>query len=72
MAENTLIGQKYSEAAIRAAMAALAAEFSPLSDLRASKEYRLAMMQNRLWRFYLETNATAPISAADTNVYAAF
>ena len=71
-AEQALIGKKFTESAIKAAMAELSAEFAPLSDLRADKSYRQAMMQNLLWRFYLEKNPDQPLPRSELNVYAAF
>ncbi|MDI9348451.1 MAG: xanthine dehydrogenase small subunit [Candidatus Symbiobacter sp.] len=71
-AEQSLLGREFTEASVRAAMAALSGEFSPLSDHRASHAYRLAMMQNLLLRFYLEHNQAAPLPRQATNVYAGF
>ncbi len=53
-AEAALNGQPWSEAAIAAAGAALAADFQPISDMRASSSYRLQVAGNLLRRFYLE------------------
>ena len=39
--EHALRGQAWSETALRAAQAALAGDFQPLSDQRASRDYRL-------------------------------
>ena len=39
------------------ACAALAEDFTPLSDFRASKEYRLLTAQNLLRKFFLELQA---------------
>jgi xanthine dehydrogenase small subunit len=36
-------------------MAALATDYTPLTDMRASAEYRTATARNLLYRFYLET-----------------
>lgn len=59
-AEAALIGQPWSEASVRAAMAALVDDFSPLSDWRASAEYRSRVAANLLLRFYLETTGSQP------------
>ena len=59
-AEAVLVGQPWSEASVRAAMAALADDFSPLSDWRASAEYRGRVAANLLLRFYLETTGSQP------------
>jgi xanthine dehydrogenase small subunit len=53
-AENALVGQPFGEAAFIAAGAALARDFTPLTDWRASAEYRLKAAQNLFRRFYLE------------------
>lgn len=53
-AEAALLGQPFDEAAFIAAGAALAQDFTPLSDWRASAEYRLKAAQNLFRRFYLE------------------
>jgi len=37
-------------------MAALAEDFAPISDMRASADYRLRAAQNLLRRFYLEAS----------------
>ncbi|MEP3113426.1 xanthine dehydrogenase small subunit [Nisaea sp.] len=60
-AEAALTGRPWSEASVRAAMTALADDFTPLSDWRASAEYRSQVAANLLLRFYLETTGTAPV-----------
>ena len=60
-AEQALLGQAWTQAAVRSAMAALERDFQPLTDLRASQDYRRAAAANLLYRFWLET----PGSAAD-------
>jgi len=60
-AEATLIGQPWDAAAFSAAGAALAKDFSPLSDLRASRDYRLRAAANLLQRFYLEHAEQRPV-----------
>jgi xanthine dehydrogenase small subunit len=54
-AEAALIGQPWTQATIDAAVAAFAEDYQPISDMRASAEYRLLTAQNLLKRFYLET-----------------
>jgi xanthine dehydrogenase small subunit len=58
-AEAALLGQPWSEGSVEAAMTALAADFQPLTDWRASKEYRLQVAQNLLRRCFIETTAPA-------------
>lgn len=57
--ENALIGAAWNAASIEAAAAALAADFAPLTDLRASSAYRLQGAGNLLRRFHLEHGGTA-------------
>lgn len=60
--EQALVGQPWSEAAVEAAMARYAEDFSPLTDMRASAEYRAMAARNLLLRFYAETSGTrAPL-----------
>ncbi|MET3893242.1 xanthine dehydrogenase small subunit [Bosea sp. OAE506] len=54
-AETALTGRNWDEAAVNAAIAALARDFTPLSDMRASAGYRLTVAGNLLRRFLIET-----------------
>ena len=65
-AEAALNGQPWSEAAFTAAQSALTADFTPLSDWRASSDYRMLSAQNLLRRFYLEHDdaTAAPVQLA--------
>jgi xanthine dehydrogenase small subunit len=56
-AERALIAHGWSSAGIDACSAALAADFEPLSDLRASGGYRLQVAGNLLRRFFLQNQA---------------
>jgi xanthine dehydrogenase small subunit len=53
-AEAVLIGKDWSLASITTAMAELSNDYTPLSDMRASADYRLMVAKNLLKRFYLE------------------
>ncbi|MGH9916334.1 MAG: xanthine dehydrogenase small subunit, partial [Pyrinomonadaceae bacterium] len=53
--EQTLIGSPWNDETIEQAMAAFATDFTPLTDWRASADYRLLSARNLLRRFYLET-----------------
>ncbi len=55
-AEAVLQGRHWSEAQIRMAMTALADDFTPLSDMRASAAYRMEAAQNMLWRAWIENS----------------
>src|SRR5436305_1882525 len=63
-AEAAVIGQPWIEATLVAAQRALAADYTPLTDLRASAAYRTRAAQNLLRRFWLETRAVDPLPAA--------
>lgn len=52
--EKALIGAAWYPGTVERACAALAEDFTPLSDFRASKEYRLLTAQNLLRKFFLE------------------
>jgi len=54
--EETLNGAAWTEATIDQACAALAKDFAPISDMRASADIRLIVVQNLLRRFWLETS----------------
>ena len=63
-AEGALKGKPWNEAAVRAAVAAIAEEFQPLSDMRATASYRLRIAQNLLWRFFHESQGATCSGAA--------
>lgn len=69
-AERALIGGQWTETAVHAAMDALARDFQPLSDMRASADYRREAAANLLYRFFLETRATEPLPATALSVFA--
>ncbi len=68
--EAALNGATWNEATARQAMNALAADYQPLTDMRASSAYRLKVARNLLWRFHLETRDDAPLALFDVNVFA--
>lgn len=53
--EKALIGKLWVEDTIEAALPAFAKDYAPLSDMRASAEYRLKIAQNMLRRTYVES-----------------
>ncbi|MDA3920789.1 MAG: xanthine dehydrogenase small subunit [Salinisphaera sp.] len=53
--EAALQGQPWNEATATAAEAVLAKEFSPLTDMRASEQYRRLVTSRLLRKFYIET-----------------
>ncbi len=52
--EAALVGKAWNQASIERACQALAEDFTPLSDFRASKEYRLLSAQNLLRKYFIE------------------
>jgi xanthine dehydrogenase small subunit len=54
--EETMNGAAWTEATIDQACAALARDFAPISDMRASADIRIIALQNLLRRFWLETS----------------
>lgn len=52
--ETALMSQSLDDATLTAAMAALDADFAPISDMRASRDYRLMVAKNLLRRFFAE------------------
>ncbi len=70
LAEAALDGKPWDEAALSAAMNALAQDYAPLSDMRASSAYRMRAAQNLLRRFWLETRLDAPLPAQAVNPFA--
>ncbi|MDE2395805.1 MAG: hypothetical protein KGM91_10230, partial [Burkholderiales bacterium] len=47
-----------------------AQDFEPLTDMRASADYRRRVAQNLLRRFWLETRPDDPLAPAATSVWA--
>jgi xanthine dehydrogenase small subunit len=67
--EAAIVGQPWNESTVKTAQAALAGEFQPLSDMRASAAYRLQVAQNLLQRFWLETRSVGALAPARTSVW---
>ena len=53
--ERELQGQAWTEANVHAAMNVLDSTLTPISDMRASADYRRMVARNLLFKFYLET-----------------
>jgi len=70
LAEAALQGRAWDESAMKDAMAALAQDYAPLTDMRASNTYRMQGAQNLLRRFWLETRVENPLPAEAVNVFA--
>jgi xanthine dehydrogenase small subunit len=69
-AEAALTGQDWNEDNLRLAMDLLAQDYAPLSDMRASSDYRMKAAQNLLRRFWFETRVDAPLAPDAVNAFA--
>jgi len=67
--EQALMAKPWNEATVKQAMRAMSNDYSPMSDMRASADYRLEAAQNLLYRFYLETRPQQPLQAAQLSVF---
>jgi xanthine dehydrogenase small subunit len=70
--EKALLGQAWNEGTCKTAMAALDQDYKPLTDMRASAEYRSATARNLLYRFFLETrvDGVAQLAGEQVSVFA--
>ncbi|QXZ09769.1 xanthine dehydrogenase small subunit [Comamonas sp. Y33R10-2] len=68
-AEAALAGKAWSLENVKAAQAALAQDFKPMSDMRASADYRLKVAQNLIERLWLETRTDQPLNVDATSVW---
>ena len=64
-AEAALIGQPWTRETVDAAMSALQQDFAPLTDMRASAEYRMKAAQNLLLRHFIETTEPGTATRID-------
>ena len=62
--EAALVGKPWSEATMLAAQPALADDFAPISDMRASADYRAKAAANLMLRVYLEADHTGETAVA--------
>jgi xanthine dehydrogenase small subunit len=65
-AEAALIGQAWTEATIEAAATAMAGDFTPLSDMRASAAYRMQTAQNLIRRYFHDLQGI-PVSVLEVS-----
>ena len=66
LAESALIGSRWGGESVAAARRAIAEDFQPIDDFRASAAYRTAVAANLIERLYLESSA----QEAPTGVFA--
>ncbi|WP_068877667.1 MULTISPECIES: xanthine dehydrogenase small subunit [unclassified Phenylobacterium] len=67
--EAALTGKPWTLATIEAAVVALADDFTPLTDMRASAGYRLEAARNMIRRAYLESGGAARVLDAEAVAY---
>ncbi|SAK71946.1 FAD-binding molybdopterin dehydrogenase [Caballeronia fortuita] len=69
-AEAVLNDALWHEATAQAAMIALSKDYQPLTDMRASSDYRLDTAKSLLYRFWLETRPHDPLDKSKLDVRA--
>ncbi|MES2976929.1 MAG: xanthine dehydrogenase small subunit [Pseudomonadota bacterium] len=62
LTEELLIGQPWDAATVKRALRTLKDEFQPISDMRASADYRQQVLGNLLQRFWLESQGEQHIN----------
>ena len=68
--EAALQGKPWTEDTVRTAAEALAEDFQPIDDMRASAAYRLKTARNMLVRAWLESASAAPTRVLDAEAVA--
>jgi xanthine dehydrogenase small subunit len=68
--EQAIVGQPWDEPTLTRAITALSTDFQPLTDLRASASYRLAVAGGLLRRYWLETRPHEPLTPQAVSVWA--
>lgn len=63
--EAALTGKPWTQTTVQNAIATLRAEFSPISDMRASAAYRSQVLGNLLQRYWLESQGLQQINLAN-------
>jgi xanthine dehydrogenase small subunit len=66
--EAALLGQPWTEATAQHAGSVLQAEFQPISDMRASGDYRRHVLGSLMQRFWLESQGHASVSLQDIRI----
>ena len=61
--EQMLAGQDWTELSVQAAMDAMEDDYAPITDMRASAEYRLSVSKKLLYRFYLESTGRSDVDS---------
>ena len=68
--ERAMVGQHWDQATVQRAAEALASDFKPLTDLRASARYRLIAARGLLQRYWLETRPRDALPPHAVSVWA--
>jgi xanthine dehydrogenase small subunit len=69
LTEAFLAGRAWNEDTVKGAMALLADDYAPLSDMRASAAYRMKAAQNLLRRFWYETRLDDALAPGEVNAF---
>ena len=64
LAEAALVGKDWTEATVNAAAEAMAGDFTPMTDMRASSAYRMLTAQNLLRRYFHDLSGV-PVSVLE-------
>lgn len=67
--EQYLLDKKWEDNTVTVAISTLRDEFQPLSDMRASADYRRTASANLLRRFYLHTHPNHALATHELNVF---
>jgi xanthine dehydrogenase small subunit len=59
LAEAALVGKAWTERTVEAAAVAMAGDFTPMTDMRASAGYRMLTAQNLMRRYFHDLNGVA-------------
>ena len=63
--EAIIVGETWSLETVKNAMGAMAQDFTPLTDMRASANYRMLSAENLLLKFFAETSGGTSIRVLD-------
>jgi len=64
--ETVLEGKRFDQPSVVQAMNAIEDDFSPLTDARASAQYRMSVAKNLLQRVFLESETNGPLTRVHT------
>jgi xanthine dehydrogenase small subunit len=67
-AENALLGKSLTKESVAHAKIALALDFQPMSDVRASDKYRMTVAQNLIEKCYIELHSANARKVIETRV----